>query len=179
MAEACGAAHPTMEEVYCDKDLPCWGFHESVRADVTWDGVPLPVKETKEQAKRRLEEIAAKTAPAEMTGRPVLEVQQPSEEVLRAWEEIAGNWIDLAKKVLYEYCQTHALFTTREVWLLLNNPPGNDRRKMVVVTRHATSQGWMAESGQYERQTEPYMTRDGVSFPMNKPVPIYRSRLVR
>jgi hypothetical protein len=179
MPDLCGKAHPDRPEVTCDKDIPCWGFHANVRADVEWDGLPLPTKETKEQAKERLRVARDKTAPADTTGRPVLEVQQPSGEVLKAWEEVAGNWIGHAKKVLYEYCKEHALFTTREVWLLLDNPPGTDRRKMVVVTRHAVTQGWMAESGQYERQTEPYMTRDGISFPMNKPVPIYRSRLVR
>jgi hypothetical protein len=177
MSEKCGAEHPTMEGVVCDKDLPCWAYHESIHADVIWDGIPLPEKsQTKASAERKLNKVAENASAAVTTGPPVIE--RPDPQTVAKWESEAGDWISVARRTLYEFCQRNALFTTRDVWRLLDNPPGDDRRKMVVVTQYGVRKGWLEESGQYLRQTEPYVTRDGVSFPMNKAVPIYRSRLV-
>lgn len=174
--EVCGAEHPDMPGVTCDKRMPCWAYHESIRADVVWDGVSFPEVSTKAKAESKLHEIRDKTAPSEKTGPPV--VERPDPQTVAKWEAESGDWISQAKKVLYEYCQGHSMFTTRDLWRLVPNPPGDDRRKMVVVTQYAVRKGWMAESGQYVRQTEPYVTQDGVRFPMNKAVPIFQSRLV-
>lgn len=175
-ADLCGAVHPQRPDVTCDKDAPCWGYHESLAADLTWEGRPVPDKgQTKAEAERSLDATRQRTASAETTGPPV--AVRPDPATVAAWEDSAGDWLSLAKRTLHDYCKGHYLFTTRDLWRLLPNPPGDDRRKMVAAIQHGVRSGWLAESGQYIRQTEPYLTSDGVRFPMNKAVPIYESRL--
>lgn len=173
MADLCHEPHPDRPDLLCDKTVPCMGYHAN--GEEIWGIQDLPEIQTRAGKQSRLDDAATRTAPAVTTGAPVIEI--PTADVVRTWEAEAGDWIGHAKKVLFEYCQTHHLFTTRDLWRLLPNPPGDDRRKMVVVTQYAVRRGWMRESGQYIRQTEPYVTSDGVRFPMNKAVPIFASRI--
>lgn len=171
MKEPCGEPHPEVPDAYCDKPTPCWGYHESVAADLTWDGTPLPEVTTMASRKGKVAVMVESAEPSKMTGPP--QVGVPSAAVA-AWEASNPEWIEQAKAVLKDVCRSHQTFTTRLLWTRLASPP--ERRAMVVVIRHGLKRGWMVEDGA-QRETEPYVTADGQVFPLNKLVPIYRSLL--
>lgn len=39
---SCASPHPEREDVLCDKDEPCYGYHANATASAVWPGNPLP-----------------------------------------------------------------------------------------------------------------------------------------
>lgn len=42
MTDLCASLHPQFPSVLCDKPRPCWTYHASASAQMTWEGTPLP-----------------------------------------------------------------------------------------------------------------------------------------
>jgi hypothetical protein len=175
MADLCHEPHPERPEVLCDKPVPCLGFHANLEADLDWGVQDLSTRTTAQTRKAKVIEIVGSAVREEKVGPPVAARAVPSAEVVESWERNAGDWLDQATATVKRCCERMPMFTTREIWLLLPNPPGGDRRKFTVAIDRAKRLGWMEESGTFQRETAKYVTADGVEFGMNKAVPIYRS----
>lgn len=177
MAEVCGEAHPERPDLACDKDTHPFGAHLHITSGTTWEGLPVPApsrrKGKRGDASRVAQVIERIGARGARTGPPV---SGPPPAAVAAWEADQGAWVAEARAALKAVAQTRSRFTTGDVWPLLEAPP--EKRAMVVVVRYGLKAGWMVEDGA-ERVNGQYLTRDGVAFPLNKLVPIYRSLLYR
>jgi hypothetical protein len=167
VSDLCLVPHPEHDTVLCDKSIPCWQFHSNIEADLSWPGIPLPVKSTPNS--RRL--IADSAKITKRTGPAVA-----GEEPLSDYRAENGDWVSQAKQALHETAREHPRFTTGDVWPKLYAPP--EKRLMVVAVRFGLAQNWMEEEGAV-RENGFYETRDGVRFPLNKLVPIYKSLIYR
>ena len=93
-------------------------------------------------------------------------------------DEAQQAWITDAVRILKAYGDGHPLdvFTTKEVWPLLDNPPG-DRRGLGVAVTRAIKEGHIRRAYLVPDPGEA-TTKDGVTFPFNKPLWAYRSTLL-
>lgn len=71
MTDVCNEPHPDHPDILCDKAMPCLGYHENIPAALTWDGLPLPEKQTAETKSKRMTQIASAATPQKMVGPPV------------------------------------------------------------------------------------------------------------
>lgn len=98
-----------------------------------------------------------------------------TESPFQTSNEAQMAWIANAVDTVARYADTHPydLFTTKEIWALLDNPPG-DRRAMGAVMHIAVREGHVHRSTLVP-DPGAATTKDGVSFPFNKPVWAYRN----
>jgi len=170
MSETCGLPHPSDDSMTCDKPAHPFGAHMHRESATVWQGIAPPVRKG---GKSRLADLVAGCKPETRTGPPRV---GPPPEAVKQWSTTQEQWLVLAKGALKHLCETQEEFTTGALWPLVDNP--RERRAMVIVVRHGLRSGWMQEVGA-RRETEEWRTRDGVSFPMNKLVPVYRSLLAQ
>jgi hypothetical protein len=165
MPERCGEPNPNDETILCEKGYHPWGPHFNMSRQVSWKGKDAPVR-TKQGTAR----VAAIIGAIEPSGDNIM--TGPPKQAEQRWEISQSVWLLSAEDALRHVCRTHEEFTTGTVWPLVNNPP--ERRAMVKVVRFGLQQKWMVEHAA-KREHGVWTTRDGVSFPLNKLVPIYRS----
>lgn len=186
----CGSIHPSKPEVACTIKLDTDSNHPDHydrKANVDWPNLDwVPDRKVVHVNKRAAIQVAADAAKAtgqpDRVGRPPtpaehLAEQRPVQadvpaEAVQAWSR--DDWVEGAYTVLVGWIRSHPgqQFTTPEdIWPLLTAP--REMRAMVLPVRRAIKHGLMAEVGA-KRLRETYRTRDGVEFPMNKLVPIYR-----
>lgn len=176
MSETCGQPHPNQPDMVCDKGAHPFGAHMHAVSGTVWEGLPVPV--VKRKGKRgdvsRVAQVIERIGErGKRTGPPI---SGPPVQAVAAWERDQGAWLTEAKAALRQVAQSRSRFTTGDVWPLVDAPA--EKRAMVQVVRHGLRAGWMIEDGA-ERVHGEYLTRDGVSFPLNKLVPVYASLLYR
>lgn len=176
--EDCEATLPNRPDVVCQKGEHPWGAHINMDAGVSWPGNPMPERPKKARGdqsrlagiQRAIDEYGHGNT---KTGPPTVQ-QGPPVQAVRSWSERREQWLTEAKAALLRVCESQETFTTGNVWALVDDTP--ERRAMVLVVRHGLRLGWMHEESAM-RMHDDWRTRDGVSFPLNKLVPIYRSDL--
>lgn len=176
MAEICGEEHPEQPGLSCDKPTHPFGSHFHRDSAAVWDGVPLPQR-TRRGASRVLEVVKAmdEHGSGRKTGPPSVE-DGPPPRAESFWRLEQERWLERAKQALKQVCEANETFTNEAVWLLV--PDIRERRAMVIVTRHGLRSGWMHEDSAVRVKGD-WRTADGVTFPLNKLVPVYRSDLLR
>jgi hypothetical protein len=64
----CLDPHPTVEGVFCDMKVHPFGYHNSIPADLSWEGLPTPVKSRSSQSKKAA--VVNSASPETRTGPP-------------------------------------------------------------------------------------------------------------
>lgn len=104
----CEEPHPDEQGVLCDKDAPCWEFHENDAVGMVWDGEPLPRKQS---SRKRAHTIVATTSASARTGPPNLrghrhgdtyvaefDYDRLNAQARRVYDTLsAGGWMSLAE----------------------------------------------------------------------------------
>lgn len=163
--DTCGAANPSLDGVICAKAPHLYGHHVS-RDGAVWPGAPVPSKDRGkrlEEIRSRIKEPKTVRAPQTDSGTWVAP--------LVAWDREA--WLEQARGALLSVCQENDRFTNEQVWALTPDCP--TRKYMRQVTVYGVRQGWMERTKEGVMVDEPWVTSDGVEFPMNKIVPVYAS----
>lgn len=176
MSEPCGATHPEHGDLSCDKSPHPYGSHFHQASGTVWDGVPMP--DRKRRGRRgdqsRVAQVVERIGDrGKRTGPPV---SGPPPQAVTHWETSQGDWLEQARRALHQVATGRERFTTGHVWPLVVAP--REKRAMVQVVRHGLRCGWMVEDGA-QRESGEYTTLDGVSFPLNKLVPVYRSLIFK
>ena len=176
----CDEESPDSPEIRCSKTPHPYGTHVHRESGATWSGLPIPdfyQRRTAAASESRLVKVALSVRDAgagSRTGPP--HVSGPPRAVLVDWASRSPVWIAEAKRALRQVCEAHERFTNAVLWPLLDAP--QEKRTMVVVTRHGLSCGWMVEDGAVRERGE-WTTRDGVTFALNKLTPVYHSLIFR
>jgi hypothetical protein len=170
MSEACNEPCPTDAIIFCQKAVHPFGAHYNRTYDKVWEGTAMPVR-TKSGDSRVKKIIGSIHEPGKV-GPPV---SGPPPQAIENWATAQEAWLVQAQIALRQVCRTHKRFTTDDVWPLVDNP--RERRAMVMVVQHGLRHGWMAEVSA-QREHGVWTTRDGVTFPLNKLVPIYHSLII-
>lgn len=181
MSDLCAEPCPDRPQVRCSKAAHPYGAHYDRASGVIWQGHPVPDLRPRRRSaaasESRLVEVALAVRDAggaTRTGPP--HVGGPPPAALADWSARSPVWIAEAKRALHHLCETQEWFTNGALWPLLDAP--QEKRTMVVVTRHGLACGWMVEDGAVRERGE-WTTRDGVAFPLNKLVPRYHSLIFR
>lgn len=178
---SCGETHPDLPQLICKRSPHPYGPHLDVVSQTMWPGKPEPVLPTPKPRGAHVKEIVDKviaSGAAAVTGPPDPLAMRPgaTSAPLRPWESEwerrRPEWLKEAKAALQRVAQAQELFMVSDVWLQVDNTPS--RRAMTLVVQFGLRNGWMREDGA-RRVTENWTTRDGVSFPLNKLCPIYKS----
>lgn len=179
MDDTCGQEHPDLPGVTCDKHPHPYGWHANRGSGAAWAGLEPPARK-KTKATTRVQQIASQVASSPASrrvGPPPAGMSEADRQVLaeQAWQRDRAQWLGQARDAIHRVCLERDTLTLGDVWPLLDDTP--ERRAMVLAVRYARSQGWMEETGTAVRPQSDWVTRDGVRFPLNKYVPVYRSLL--
>lgn len=178
---SCGEAHPDQPRIFCGRSPHPYGPHLHIVSDTMWPGKPQPERPAPVPRGVRAKQVSDKvieSGATSRTGAPDPLASRPgcTGTSLRPWESEwerrRPEWLKEAKAALQRVAQAQELFMVSDVWLQVDNTPS--RRAMTLVVQYGLRNGWMREDGA-RRVTENWTTRDGVSFPLNKLCPIYKS----
>lgn len=177
MAERCGVHHPDDLTVLCrakgDHADHLNGAH--IWPNTEWlESRPRQVVSHDHRSLQvRVREAARNAQVQRPIGAPRIHTGVPIEAMIR-WTN--SGWVDYATAEFRRFLEGRVeQFTTPEhFWPQIEAPP--QMRALSVVVQGALRREWIEEVGAI-RLREVYHTADGFQFPMNKLVPVYRSRI--
>ena len=172
MSETCGHENPKNSAQTCDKPPHPYGAHMHRDSLSVWSGVPMPqrTRGAKGDRVKEIVKVVRESGRADRTGPP----GGPPASAANAWHREREQWLKEATEALRTVCETNETFTNKEVWARVDDT--QERRAMVIVVRTGIRNGWMEEESAM-RVRDTWSTRDGVEFPLNKLVPVYRSKI--
>lgn len=174
--ETCEHENPAVPGMLCDKPPHPFGAHMHREPLTVWPGLAMPQRGQRGPRGERAREVTRRieqSGRASRTGAPQVG-SAPPKEAEESWRETQEKWLVQATAALREVCEQMEEFTNEAVWARVDNI--REKRAMVLVVRHGLRAGWMHEDHAV-RIKGTWRTRDGVEFPLNKLVPVYRSDL--
>lgn len=126
MSEVCGAIHPDLPTIACDKTTPCLGYHAC--GEEIWGITDLPEATSKAVRAGRLEDAASRVEPALSTGAPIARSTDPvTSHVAAADVKMRAGSYRVRLLRVYQRANGSAL-TDRQASALAELPEGGWKR---------------------------------------------------